>query len=332
MKVYYDEDADLSVLKDKTVAIVGFGIQGQAQALNLRDSGIQVIVGNRSDAYSKAAKEHGFELLSISEAVKRASVVLVLIPDQAHKSVFENEIRPHLNPGDTLLFAHGYSVHFKQLIPPKDVNVCLLAPRMPGKPIREFFQRGGGVPAFVDVHQDSTGNAKLIALALGKAMGFTKAGLMEISFKEETELDLFIEQFFLPLLIRSIRLSFDVLVKKGYTPEAILMELYASGEVGKLLTMAADIGIYGVWKNHASPTCQFGIFRNSPRVLPDEIAKELITTVINEIQDGTFQSDLDQEARAGYENLYAYDQCNEESQLTHVQKNLARIIKFRESQ
>lgn len=330
VKVYYDKDTDIGEIKGRKIGIIGYGVQGRAQALNLRDSGCDVIVGNIRDDYYKRAESDDFSVYSIEDVVKAASICFVLIPDQAHKTVYEVLISPNLKKGDTLVFAHGYSINYKEIVPSNDVDVCLLAPRMPGKPIREYYLNGGGVPAYIDVYNNASGRAKEVVLALAKALGFTKAGVMQISFKEETELDLFVEQFFLPLMIRTIRLSFDVLVEEGYTPEALLMELYASGEIGELLLMASDIGIYEVWKNHASPTCQYGIFRNSKRVLPEKKAKGLIKEVLKEIKDGTFMNDLCKEAEGGYRSLHAYNEANQGSNLMRTEQRISKIIKCRQ--
>ena len=200
---------------------------------------------------------------------------------------------------------------------------------MPGKPIREYYLENGGVPAFGSVYQDATGNAKEILLALAKGNGFTRSGLMEVSFKEETELDLYIEQFLLPLMIHGIRLSFDALIENGCQPESTLMELYASGEIGELFMMAAEKGVYQVWRDNASPTCQYGIFRNLEKILPKEETKKRIHQVLEEIRDGSFLSDLSQEASQGYKNLKAYDYENEESQITKTQNRLREILKYR---
>jgi ketol-acid reductoisomerase len=330
MKTYYDIDADIKHIKDQKIAIIGYGIQGRAQALNLRDQGCQIVVGNLSDKYLDQAIEDGFEAGTIDFAVKQASVIMVLIPDQAQKQIYNDFIEPHIKSGDTLVFAHGFSIHYKEIVPPKDVNVCLLAPRMPGKPIRDYYLNGGGVPAFVDVYQDGSGNAWDIILALSRGIGATKAGAMHITFKEETEIDLFIEQFLLPIIIRSVRLSFDTLAEHGFTPESTLMELYGSGEIGELLLMSAKMGIYNVWRNNASPTCQYGIFRNSEKVLNTEATKELIGEVLSDIRDGSFLKDLGKEADTGYANLKAYDKANEEALLNKTQNNLKEIIKYRQ--
>jgi len=329
MKTYYDYNADIIHLKNRRIAIIGYGIQGRSQALNLRDTGCEVVIGNVKDEYYKRANAEGFQVMSISEAVEKSSIIMLLIPDQAQKEVYNNSIVKSLKTNDMLIFAHGYSIHYKEIVSPDDVDVCLLAPRMPGKPIREYYLRDGGVPAFVDVYQDVSGKAWQILLAVAKGIGATRAGAMHITFKEETEIDLFIEQFLLPLLIRGIRLSFDVLTEDGFTPESTLMELYASGEIGELLMMATKSGIYRVWKNHASPTCQFGIYRNSEKILPTEPTKELIREVLSGLRNGSFIEALSKEAKSNYSNLHRYDVKNENCTLTKTQDKLEEIIRYR---
>lgn len=330
MKTFYDKDANLKHIKDQKIAIIGYGIQGRAQALNLRDNGCKIVVGNVNDKYLEQANEDGFEAGTIEDAVKQASIIMVLIPDQAQKQIYTDFIEPNLNTGDTLIFAHGFSIHYKEIVPPANVNVCLLAPRMPGKPIRDYYLNGGGVPAFVDVYQDAEGKAWDIIKALALGIGATKAGAMYVTFKEETEIDLFIEQFLLPIIIRSIRLSFDTLTEHGFTPESTLMELYGSGEIGELLLMSANMGIYNVWRNNASPTCQYGIFRNSEKVLETESTKKLIGEVLSDIRDGSFLKDLSTEANTNYANLKAYDKDNEEALISQTQEKLKKIIKYRQ--
>jgi len=331
MKTYYDQDADIKHLKDRRIAIIGYGIQGQAQALNLRDAGCDIVIGNVKDEYYKRAVEEEFRVVPINKAAEEASIIIVLIPDQAQEDVFNNHIANNLKQGDMLIFAHGYSIHYKKIIAPDDVDVGLLAPRMPGKPIRDYFLEGGGVPAFVDVYQDASGKAWQILLAVAKGIGATRAAAMHITFKEETETDLFIEQFLLPLLIRGIRLSFDVLTEEGFTPEPALMELYASGEISELLMMAAKSGIYRVWKNNASPTCQFGIYRNSEKILPTKSTKKLIREVLGGLRDGSFIEALSKEAKSNYSHLHKYDVDNENCNLTKTQDRLEKLIKYRTS-
>lgn len=329
MKVYYDNDADIANAKGKKICVVGYGNIGRSSALNLRDSGFDVVIGNVRDDYFELAKKEKFDTKDIEDAVVGADVIFLLLPDQVQKLVYEKHVRKHLSSNTMLIFAHGFSINFNTINPPNNVDICLLAPRMPGDPIRDYYLAGGGVPAFATVHQDASGKAKEILLALAKAIGFTKAGVMDISFKEETEIDLFIEQYLLPTMVRTIRLSFDTLVEEGYTPESTLMELYASGEIGELFMIAAKDGIYETWRDNASPTCQYGIYRGSDYAVPEKEAKEKIRKVLAEIRDGSFVKDLSDEEMSGYENLKAYDEANKKSHLTKTQKKLGKIIKYR---
>lgn len=329
MKIYYDDDASLSFAKEKKIAIVGYGNIGRASALNLRDSGFNVIIGNARDNYFKLAKKDNFVTKDIAEAVVGVDIIFLLLPDQVQKIVYEKYIEKRLRENVMLIVAHGFSINYRTIVPPKNIDVCLLAPRMPGGPIRDYYLTGGGVPAFATVHQDASGSAKNVLLSLAKAIGYTKAGVMDISIKEETEIDLFIEQYLLPTMVRAIRLSFDELVKAGYTPESTLMELYASGEIGELFMIASRDGIYETWRDNASPTCQYGIFRSSKYIFPEKEAKRRIKKVLKEIKDGSFVKDLAEEEKVGYKNLKAYDEKNKKSKLTKTQQRLARLIKYR---
>ncbi|MCA1946311.1 MAG: ketol-acid reductoisomerase, partial [Desulfovibrio sp.] len=195
MKVYYDSDADLSLLKGKTIAIIGYGSQGHAHAQNLRDSGCHVVVGQRPGGKNyELAKEHGFAPMSAADAAKAADCIMILLPDQHQAQVYAEEIKPHLTAGKTLFFAHGFNIHFKQILPPADVNVVMVAPKGPGHLVRRVFTEGGGVPCLVAVHQDATGNALQVALAYAKGVGGARSGVIETTFEEETETDLFGEQ------------------------------------------------------------------------------------------------------------------------------------------
>ena len=328
MKIYYDSDASIKHIQGQKIAVIGYGSQGRAQALNLRDSGLDVVIGNIKDSYWDLAVEDGFSPVDIAVAAMEANIILFLIPDQAQKKVFTDLIEPNWKPDDLLIFAHGFSINYKKILPIEDIDVCLLAPRMPGIPIREHYLKGHGVPAFVDVHQDASSHAWDRLLGLAKAIGFTRVGVMEVSFQEETELDLFIEQYFLPMFMGTIQASFDVLVEEGYSPMPALMELYASGELGELMLLSADMGIYKVWVEQASPTCQYGIFRASTRILDKEKMRSVIKTVIQEVREGTFLPELDQEADAGYVNLKAYDKANDESLLMQTQRDLKKALKI----
>lgn len=299
VKVYYDNDADLAVLAGETIAIVGYGNQGRAQAQNMRDSGLNVIVGSRRDADWDCAVQDGFEVYPISEAVECGSIIFLLIPDETQPTVYEREIEDKLSAGKTLVFAHGYSVHYGFLVPPQNVDLLLLAPRVTGIDVRERFVSGHGAPAFVYVEQDASGKAKERLLALAKATGATRAGAMEISFAEETELDHFNEHWIAPMIKRTILLAYEVLVEEfGYTSEAVLMELYISGERADFLREFGKTGFYEEIKFH-STTSQYGTLSRAPRVLPDE-AKKTIREIIKDIRTGVFAREWQSEQARGF--------------------------------
>ena len=226
MKVYYDQDADLNCLKNKTVAIIGYGSQGHAHAQNLRDSGVKVVVGQRpGGANYELAKEHGFTPVSAAEAAAQADLIMILLPDEVQAAVYENDVKPHLTKGKALLFAHGFNIHFSQIQPPKDVDVFLIAPKGPGHLVRRTFTEGGGVPCLVAIHQDATGEALKIALAYAKGIGGARSGVIETSFREETETDLFGEQAVLCGGVSAlIKAGFETLVEAGYQPEMAYFE------------------------------------------------------------------------------------------------------------
>ena len=266
--VYYKENRN-NILNNCKIAVLGYGSQGRAQALNLRDSGHKVVIGNLDDEYAQLAKKDGFLVQDFSSAVIDADVVFLLLPDHVHKAIYENNLKANLKKGSMLIIAHGYSIHFCELNLNKEHDLCLLAPRMPGLPIRELYLSGHGSPAFFAVECDFSGKALERLLKLADDLGFTKAGIIETSVAEEAEIDLFIEQYFLPNIIGSIDLAFKFLVDNGFNPEIALMELYASGEIGDLLVRAANQGIHRIWEENASPTCRFGIMDNIDRVIPE---------------------------------------------------------------
>jgi len=312
-KIYYENDADLSHIKDKTVGIFGYGIQGRSQALNLRDSGINVIVANRNDGYLDQIHEDGFTNHSIESLVQNAQIILLLIPDAAQGKVYK-KIEPHLNESHTLVFAHGYALRFNTINVSDIIDVVLLAPRMPGFPIRNNYIKGHGVPAFMDIIQDNSSHALKNVLALAKAIGFTRSGVLQVDYRVETELDLFIEQYVVASFVKIIIESFDVLVNKLDFPAVpTLMELYASEEMGTVLIKAAKEGITNVFQNNASPTCQFGIYNNYNASLSGD-SKQNITRIIQEIQDGSFNKLLNTEGANEYINIKKFwETINSES-------------------
>jgi ketol-acid reductoisomerase len=303
-RVFYDEDADPAALRTETVAVLGYGIQGRPQALTLRDSGVQVLVGNRADEYRDQAARDGFTVTTIEEAVGRATIVLMLVPDEVQPAVYESAVRPALTAGKALVFAHGLSLRYGLIEPPPDVDCLLLAPRLPGHYLRQRFLEGWGVPAYVSVSQDATGRAWTRLLALASALGVTRCGAIEVSAAEETELDHFSEHFTYPLIFRALEIAFEVLVDAGYPPEAALMELHGSGELGEVLQAASREGLYAMIASHASPACQVGIAHHWDRALgPSADVRRRAAAVIDSIRGGTFVQHLTDQQTTDYPEL-----------------------------
>jgi ketol-acid reductoisomerase len=298
MKVLGENDADLAHLREKRVAIVGYGNQGRAQALNLRDSGVRIVIGSLRDEGALEAETDGFEVLPIAEACRRADVAALLIPDETQTEVYRESVAPALRAGSTLLFAHGYNIHFRRIVPPEEVDVILVAPRMIGIHVRRSFEEGRGAPAYVAVAQDASGRARDTALAWAKGIGATRAGVIETTFGEETELDLFAEQATWPIIIRDLLLSFEVLVEAGFPPEMVALELYGSGESSEIFRQMSRRGLFQQMRLH-SRTSQYGTLSRGPRMLPDE-AKARFRQALEEIRSGAFAKEWTREQEEGY--------------------------------
>ncbi|GBD26985.1 Ketol-acid reductoisomerase (NAD(P)(+)) [bacterium HR30] len=286
--IYHDEHADLEAIRGQTIAILGYGNQGSAQAQNLRDSGLPVVVGNIEDAYRQQAVSDGFEVISIPEATTRGDLVFLLIPDEVMPEVYARDVAPHLAPGKLLCFAHGYNIAFGLIEPPQFVDVVMIAPRMIGAGVRQSYLSGEGFASFVGVHQDATGRAKQRMLALAKALGSTRAGCLEISMKDEATLDLFTEQAFGPAFGRVMMTAIDTLVEAGFPPEAVLMELYLSGELAYSFLKMRELGALRQHELH-SHTSQYGTISRSLRYLDlDPILKQKMRESLDEIRSGAF--------------------------------------------
>ena len=324
MKAYYEQDADLSMLKNKTVAIIGYGSQGHAHAQNLRDSGIKVIVGQRPGGRNyELAKEHGFEPLSAAEAAAQSDLIMILLPDQYQAGVYENEIKPHLTAGKTLMFAHGFNIHFSQVEPPKDVDVWMIAPKGPGHLVRRTFAEGGGVPCLVAVHQDASGKALQTALAYARGIGGTRAGVIETTFKEETETDLFGEQTVLCGGVSElIKAGFETLVEAGYQPEVAYFECLH--EMKLIVDLMYEGGL-SYMRYSISDTAEFGDYRIGKRIVTEETRAEM-RKVLREIQTGVFAKDFILEARAGYPVFKATRKIEQAQQLEVVGKKLRALM------
>ena len=322
--IYYDNDAKIDYLDNKRIGVIGYGIQGRAMSLNLRDSKLNIRVANRKDNYYDTAINDGFDVMNPEELSNWADIILYLIPDDVQIQKYSSWIEPYLTEGKSIVFAHGYAVYYKKIILKNNIDILLLAPRMPGRYIRDRFLRGWGTPVFIDAYQDYTGNAKNTVLALAKSIGATKVGAMEINLEEETEIDLFVEQFILSSITNTIHMAFDYLVSKGFTPEAVISELYASKEIGKLLTDAGDSNIYKIFIDNASPTCQTGKMRNMNR--PNEMLPiKHMDLVLKEIRENIFYRYLDKEGQDGYKNLKNY---NKDIENTYIVKTHARYNKM----
>ena len=301
-KIYSDKDGDLKVFKNKTVAVIGFGSQGHAHALNLKESGVKVIVGLYPGSKSiEAAKKYGFEVLNAADAVKKADIIFVATPDITIASVYEKDIKPHLTKGKTLLFSHGFAIHFKTVKPPKDVDVIMVAPKGPGHLVRRQYQEGRGVPALIAIYQNPSKQAKKVALAWAKGIGGTRAGVIETSFKEETETDLFGEQAVLcggaSALVTA---GYDTLVAAGYQPEMAYFECLH--ELKLIVDLMYEAGISGM-RFSISDTAKYGDVVTGPRIINKAVRAEM-KKVLTEIQNGKFAKGWIKEATTGKKNYH----------------------------
>jgi ketol-acid reductoisomerase len=299
--MYYDDDADLSLLDGKTVAIIGFGSQGHAHALNLKDSGVDVVVGLREGSSSAdAAREAGFDVLPVAEAASRGDIVMVLVPDEQHHDVYENEIRDGIADGNTLLFGHGFSVHYGEVEPPPGVDVGLVAPKGPGHLVRRQYTEGSGVPCLIAIAQDSSGRAKDLALAYSKGIGGTRGGVIETTFKDETETDLFGEQAVLCGGVSElVQAGFETLVEAGYSPEMAYFECLH--ELKLIVDLMYEKGLQGM-RFSISNTAEYGDYTRGKRVITDETRQQM-KAILAEIQNGDFAREWIAENRAGQENF-----------------------------
>lgn len=297
MKVYYDKDANLDILKDKVVAIIGYGSQGHAHAQNLRDSGVNVVVGQRpGGANYDLAKEHGFEPLSVAEAAKRADLVMLLLPDQHQAKVYREDVLPNLGAGKSLIFAHGFNIHFGQIEPPADVDVFMVAPKGPGHLVRRTFTEGGGVPCLIAIHQDASGHARDKALAYAKGLGGARSGVLETTFAEETETDLFGEQVVLcGGLSELIKAGFETLVEAGYKPEIAYFECLH--EIKLIVDLIYEGGL-DYMRYSISDTAEYGDYVTGRRIITEETRMEM-RKVLSEIQEGVFARNFILENQAG---------------------------------
>ncbi|KYH39904.1 MAG: ketol-acid reductoisomerase [Candidatus Bathyarchaeota archaeon B26-2] len=322
-KVYLDSDATLSTLEGRTIAVIGYGSQGSAQAQNMRDSGLRVIVGLRPGGNSwQRAKKDGFEVYPISKAAEMGDVILLLIPDMVQPMVYKEAVEPNLDDGKTLDFAHGFNVHFKQITPPENVDVIMVAPKGPGLRVRETYLEGFGVPALIAVHQDYTGKAKETALSIAKALGCTRAGVLETTFKDETESDLIGEQTVLVGgLMELIKCGFDVLVEAGYPPELAYFE--ACNEAKLIMDLIYKSGLIGMLRA-VSDTAKYGGLTVGPRVI-DERVKENMRKVVKEVQSGKFAEEWIKEHKSGEKRLRELMEMTDSLEIERVGRTIRRM-------
>jgi len=326
MKVYYEQDASLELLLEKKVAVIGFGSQGHAHSLNLKDSGVDVCVGLRKSSASWAkAEATGLKVKTVAEASEWAEVIMVLLPDQNQKEVYEAEIKPYLTKGKTLAFAHGFNIHFKQIVPPADVNVIMIAPKSPGHLVRRTFLAENGVPCLIAINQDATGQAKELALAWAKGLGGTKAGVIETNFKDETETDLFGEQAVLcGGSAELIKAGFETLVEAGYPPELayfecmhemkLIVDLYYEGGLSRMNYSVSD-------------TAEYGGMTRGPRLITAETKKEM-KKILTEIQTGQFADEFLTDYKNGKPNFEKLRTSNREHAIEKVGSVLRGMMSF----
>jgi ketol-acid reductoisomerase len=312
----YDDDADLTLLDGKTVAIIGYGSQGHAHALNLKDSGVDVVVGLRPDSASVVkAEEQGLEVLSVVEAASRGDLVMILLPDETHHDVWEQEIRDGVAEGNMILFGHGFSIHYNEIEPPPGVDVGMVAPKGPGHLVRRQFTEGSGVPGLIAVEQDASRNARALALAYAKGIGCTRGGVIETSFKDETETDLFGEQAVLcGGASELVQAGFETLVEAGYDPEMAYFECLH--ELKLIADLMYEKGLAGM-RYSISNTAEYGDYTRGKRVITDE-TRAAMKQILKEIQDGDFAREWIAENRAGQENFLRMRAEQADTQVEHV--------------
>jgi ketol-acid reductoisomerase len=315
-KIYYEADADLGVLKGRTVGIIGFGSQGHAHAQNLHDSGVDVVVGLYPGSKSWAkVQEAGLKVGTVDEVAQTADVIMILVPDQVQKQVYDDHIAPHLTPGKTLMFAHGFNIHFNRIVAPEGVDVSMIAPKGPGHLVRRVYTEGGAVPALVAVHQDATEGALATALAYGKGIGSTRSGILETTFREETETDLFGEQAILcGGLTQMIKNAFETLIEAGYQPESAYFETFH--EVKLIVDLMYEGGMAKM-RDSISDTAEYGDYTRGPRVSPPAQKAEM-KKILDEIQSGQFAREWILENQAGQPHFKALRRINAEHPIETV--------------
>ena len=327
-KIYYQEDCNLSLLNDKTVAIIGYGSQGHAHALNLHESGVDVIVGLYNGSKSwETAQNAGLKVMTVADATKNADLIMILIPDEKQADIYKNEIEPNLTEGKGLVFAHGFNIHYKQIVPPANVDVFMIAPKGPGHTVRSEYVEGKGVPCLIAVEQDATGKATDLGLAYAAGIGGSRAGVLTTTFREETETDLFGEQAVLCGGVTALmQAGFETLVEAGYAPESAYFECVHEM---KLIVDLIYKGGFGMMRYSISDTAEYGDYETGKRVITDETKKEM-KKVLTEIQDGTFASKWINENKVGRSHFNSCRRIGAEHKLEEVGKELRKMYSWNE--
>ena len=328
-KIYYQEDCNLSLLEGKTIAVIGYGSQGHAHALNLKESGCNVIVGLYEGSRSwKKAEEQGFEVYTAAEASKKADVIMILINDEKQAAMYKESIAPNLRPGVMLMFAHGFAIHFGQIVPPKDVDVTMIAPTAPGHTVRSEYQRGRGTPCLVAVYQDATGKAMDMALAYGQGIGGARAGILETTFRVETETDLFGEQAVLCGGVCALmKAGFETLVEAGYAPENAYFECVH--EMKLIVDLIYESGFAGM-RYSISNTAEYGDYITGPKIVTDE-TKKAMKKILSDIQDGSFAKEWLLENQVGCPHFNAMRKNEAEQPLEKVGAELRKLYSWNDT-
>ena len=324
LNVYYDKDCDLSIIKSKKVAMIGFGSQGHAHAENLRDSGVEVCVGLREGGSSwEKAKAKGFEVLTVAQATAKADVVMILLPDENQAQIYTQQIEPNLQDGATIAFGHGFNIHYDQISPASNINVMMVAPKAPGHTVRSEFVKGGGIPDLIAIHQDPSGTTKELALSYASAIGGGRTGIIETTFKDETETDLFGEQAVLcGGATALVQAGFETLTEAGYAPEMAYFECLH--ELKLIVDLMYQGGIADM-RYSISNTAEYGDYVSGPRVINDE-SKKAMKEILKEIQNGKFAKDFVLEGQAGYPRMKAERKLTEASKINQTGNNLRKMM------
>ncbi|HLF18105.1 MAG TPA: ketol-acid reductoisomerase [Candidatus Omnitrophota bacterium] len=329
-KIYYDKDADLNRLKNKTIAVVGYGIQGRGQALNLRDSGLNVLIAQRPGGpnYDQAVKD-GFKPVDADTAAQKADIIQILTQDHIQADLYKKDIAPHMKKGKSLVFSHGFNIHFKQIVPPKEVDVWMIAPKGPGSLVRRQYEEGKGVPCLVAIHQDASGNALKDALAYAKGIGGMRAGVIETTFKEETETDLFGEQSVLcGGASELVKAGFETLVEAGYQPEIAYFECLH--ELKLIVDLFYEGGIIGMRKK-VSDTAEYGDYTRGPRIITKGTRKEM-KKILKEVQSGKFAKEWIDENKKGRPNFNKFRKDSENHLVEKVGRELRQMMSWMQQQ